>query len=103
MTSIRVIALTRAADVKVRSTIKAVIDNHHHAEGSYDGLPRRGSQRREITPIGHREQPAEDIAHIREGIFPVALAGDDQRVDDRGTLAAPGCTMTRPFFLPMAR
>ena len=40
--------------------------------------------------IGHRWQSGEDVAQIRERVFPEALAGDDDGVDDRGALAGVG-------------
>ena len=44
-------------------------------------------QRAQIIGGGHRRQTCAHVAEIVVGIVSVALAGDDERVDDRGTLA----------------
>ena len=61
------------------------------------------SQRREVISIGHRGQPEKDLAQMREGTFSVTLAGDDQAVYDRGSLASTAVTNEEPVLLSDGR
>ena len=64
-------------------------------------LPVGGGERVEVVLIGECRQPREDIAHISEGIMAVALAGDDDRVNDSGALAGIGMANEEPVLFVM--
>ena len=48
--------------------------------------------------IGHSRQPGEHVLQISMRIVVVALAGDDQRVDDRSAVASIGMTDEEPVL-----
>ena len=48
--------------------------------------------------VGHRGQAGEDVAQVREGILAVALAGDEQRVDDGKAGSGVGVTDEEPVL-----
>jgi hypothetical protein len=50
----------------------------------------RGQERTEVVGGGHGRQAAEDIAKVIVGIVTVALAGDDERVNDRWAVTGVG-------------
>jgi hypothetical protein len=56
----------------------------------------------EVVPGGHGGEPAQDIAQVDQRIDLSPLAGDDDRVDDRGALAGVGVADEEPVFLFMA-
>ena len=41
------------------------------------------SELSEVVLVAHGRQAGEHVLHIREWVFAMALAGDDDRVDDR--------------------
>ena len=53
-------------------------------------LPRRRGQRRQIALIGQGREAPEDVGEVRQGVLAVALAGDEQRVEDGRSLAGAG-------------
>jgi hypothetical protein len=63
-------------------------------------LPASGSEGGEIVLVGHCWEPGEDIARIRERVFPEALAGDDDRVNDRGALTGLRVSDKQPVLFP---
>ena len=67
----------------------------------HQGLPRGGKQGGEVVPRGHLRQSREDIADVVEGIDAAALAGDDNRVNDRGAVAGVGMADEQEVFLVM--
>ena len=66
-------------------------------------LPARGRERAEIVLIGHSRHSREHDAQVGERVCAVALAGNDDRVDDRGALAGVGVTDEQPVFLADGR
>lgn len=56
-------------------------------------LPKARRERAQVVLIGQARQAGEDIFQVGERIFAVALAGDDQRVEDRRALS---CGASRP-------
>jgi hypothetical protein len=56
----------------------------------------------EVVPGGHGGEPAQDIAQVDQRIDLSPLAGDDDRVNDRGALAGLGVADEEPVFLFMA-
>ena len=55
-------------------------------------LPIRRKQRRKIGLVAHARKAAEQVRHVGQGVFAVALAGDDDGVDNGGSLAGTGRT-----------
>ena len=60
-------------------------------------------QRAQIGAIGHERQTCEQILQVRQRVLAVALAGDDQRVEDRRTPAGVGVADEQPVLLADAR
>ena len=58
-------------------------------------LPVFRREEAQVVPVRHPGQPREHILQVRQGILPVAFAGDDDRVQDRRALAR----FDRPRFL----
>jgi hypothetical protein len=54
------------------------------------GLPVDRQQRTQVVLICHRREPSEHVFEVSQRILAVPLAGDDQRVQDCGTLAGLG-------------
>lgn len=69
----------------------------------WGGLPVGGQQRRHIILIGHSRLAREDVFEVGKGFFAVALAGNDNRVDDGGALAGVGMTDEEPVSFSDAR
>jgi hypothetical protein len=64
-------------------------------------LPVERSQGIQVEAIGQGRQLGEDVAQVGVGIFPVALAGDDDRVDDGGACGrAADVTPTSDLAVP---
>ena len=53
--------------------------------------------------VGHGRQAGEQVPDVGQGIDAAALAGDDDRVDDGGTLAGLGMSDEEPVFLSNRR
>jgi hypothetical protein len=70
------------------------------ASESAERLPACGSEGGEVVLVGHCGQPGEDIAQICERVFSEALAGDDDRVNDRGALTSTGVPNKQPVLFP---
>ena len=66
------------------------------------GLPVLGREGAEVVLVGHPGQPGEDVLQVRQRVFPMAFAGDDERVQDRGALAGVGVADKEPVFLVMS-
>src|ERR1039458_2950404 len=66
-------------------------------------LPVDGQQDAQGVLGGHRRQTPEDVAQVRQRFDAAALAGDDDRVDDRGALAGIGVADEEPVFLSDGR
>lgn len=66
-------------------------------------LPAPRSERRQVVTIGHARQPREQIFQVSERVLAVPLARDDQRVQDRRTLAGFGVADEQPVLLADAR
>ncbi len=66
-------------------------------------LPVGRCERCEVFLVSHPRQLSEDVFQVRQGILPVAFAGDDQGVEDRGALASVGMTDKQPSFFADAR
>ena len=62
-------------------------------------LPAGGSDLAQVVLIGHAGQPGQEVAQVGERVLAVALAGDDQRVEDGGTLADVGMPDKQPVLL----
>ena len=54
------------------------------------GLPAGRGERRQIVLVGQAGQAGEEVAQVGERILAVALAGDDQGVEDGRALAGVG-------------
>lgn len=67
------------------------------------GLPVGRQQGREVVLVGHRRQPVEDVAQVREGILAVPLTGHDQRVQNGGVLTGVGMADEQPILLSDGR
>ena len=65
-------------------------------------LPVDRRQSVQVEAVRQCGQPVEDVAQVGVGVFPVALAGDDDRVDDGGALAGIGMSDKEPVFLVMS-
>jgi hypothetical protein len=65
--------------------------------------PVRWSKDRQVVLVGHGRQPGQDVAQIGVGGVAEALAGNDDRVDDGGTLAGLGMSDEEPVFLSNRR
>ncbi len=61
-------------------------------------LPARWGQLAEVVSVCHAGQAREYVAHVNRRILAVALAGDDQRVDDRRTFAGVGVADKKPVL-----
>ena len=55
-------------------------------------LPVDRGQGVQVEAVRQGRQPGEDVAQVCVGVFPVTLAGDDDRVDDGGAIAGIGVT-----------
>jgi len=64
-------------------------------------LPVDRRQSVQVEAVRQCGQPGEDVAQVGVGVFPMALAGYDDRVDDRGALAGVGMAYEEPVFLVM--
>src|ERR1700685_3349134 len=53
----------------------------------------------EVVLVRHPGQSGEDVLQIRQGVFSMAFAGDDERVQDRGALPGVGMADEEPVFL----
>src|ERR1043165_1257975 len=62
-------------------------------------LPVAGQQCVEVVAGGHARQLCEDITEVKVRIDTVALAGDDDGVDDRRALSGVGVADEEPVFL----
>jgi len=47
------------------------------------GKPVAGKQQAQVVAVGHARQAGEKVFKVRERVLAVALAGDDERVDDQ--------------------
>jgi hypothetical protein len=65
--------------------------------------PRSGRQWYEVVLIGHLGQASQHVTQIRQRVFAVALAGDDNRVNDRTALAGVGMANEQPVLLSDSR
>ena len=65
------------------------------------GCPVDRSEGVQVVAVGEGGQPGEDIAHVGVRILSMALAGDDDRVDDRRALAGVGMAYKEPVLLVM--
>ncbi len=63
--------------------------------------PVGGRQGVQVVPGGHCRQPGEDVTEVDQRVDLAPLAGDDDRVDDGGTLAGVGMPDKQPVFLFM--
>jgi hypothetical protein len=63
-------------------------------------LPETRGECVEVILVGHRGQAREHIAQIGGGVFAVAQAGDDERVEDGGTAAGVGMPDKQPVLFP---
>ena len=79
---------------------------HRNGDPCYEvlrhGLPTSRRKRIEIVLVGHRRQAGEHVAQVSRWLDAAALARDDDRVDDRGTLAGIRMTDEEPVLLVMA-
>jgi hypothetical protein len=57
---------------------------------------RKGVQ---VEAVSEGRQPGEDVAQVGKGVVAVALAGDDDRVDDRRALAGVRVAYKKPVLL----
>ena len=74
------------------------------AQLDYAGrLPAGRSQRPEVVAVSHAGQAGEHVAQVNRRIFAVALAGDDQRVNDRRALAGVGMADKQPVLFTNGR
>ena len=65
------------------------------------GCPVDRSEGVQVVAVGEGGQPGEDVAHVGVRILSVALAGDDDRVDDGRALAGVGVAYKEPVLLVM--
>lgn len=59
-------------------------------------LPRARREGAKVVTVRHPRQRGEDIFHIGHRVFAVALARDDERVQDGRALAGIGVTDEQP-------
>jgi len=65
-------------------------------------LPVLGREGSEVVLVRHPGQPGEDVLQVRQGVFPVSFAGDDERVQDRRALPGVRVADKEPVFLAYA-
>jgi hypothetical protein len=65
-------------------------------------LPAGRGQRAEVVTVGHARQSREHVAQVNRRILAVALAGDDQRIDDRSQ-AGVGVADKKPVLFANRR
>ena len=61
-------------------------------------LPEGRHECLQVILVGHHRQPGEDIPQVKQGIDSPAVAGNDDRVQDRGALAGLGMADKKPIF-----
>ena len=61
-------------------------------------LPERRHERFQVILVRHRWQAGEDVAQVKQWIDAPAMAGNDDRVQDRGALASLGMSYKKPIF-----
>ena len=66
------------------------------------GFPVCRGQGVEVVTGRHRWEPGKDVAKVSERIDAAALAGYDDRVDDRRALASVRVSDKQPIFLVMS-
>ena len=54
-----------------------------------------------VVARGHAGQASKYVAQVGEWVLAVALAGDNQRVEDRGALTGLEMSNKQEFFFPM--
>ena len=64
-------------------------------------LPVLGREGAEVVLVGHPGQPGKDVLQVRQGVFPVAFAGYDERVQDRRALPGFGMADKKPVLFVM--
>ena len=64
------------------------------------GLPVNRQEWGEVVLVAHRRQAGEHVFHVSVRVFAVALAGDDDRVDDGRALASVGVADKQPILFP---
>ena len=62
-------------------------------------LPEARGERAKIVLIGQARQPGDDVLQVRERVLAVALAGDNQRVEDGRALVGIGVPDEQPVLL----
>ena len=55
----------------------------------------------EVVLVRHPGQSGQDVLQVRQGVLPVAFAGDDERVQDRRALPGVGVADKKPVLLVM--
>jgi hypothetical protein len=61
-------------------------------------LPAVRRELAQVVLVGHAGQPGQEVAQVGERVFAVALAGDDQRVEDGRALAGVGMPDKQPVL-----
>lgn len=64
-------------------------------------LPEGWHEGFQVVLVGHRRQAREDIAQVNQRVDPSAVAGNDDRVQDRGALTGFGMADKKPIFRVM--
>src|SRR5208283_3827591 len=67
------------------------------------GCPVDRSEGVQVVAVGQGGQPGEDVSQVSMRVLPMALAGDDDRVDDGGSLAGIGMAYKEPVLLADGR
>lgn len=67
------------------------------------GCQRAGVRAARSSRLVIARHALEEVAQVYEGVFPVALAGDDERVEDGHALAGVGMSDEEPVFLADGR
>lgn len=66
-------------------------------------LPARRGELPQVVLVGEAGQAGQEIAEVGERVLAVALAGDDERVEDGGALAGVGVADQQPVRFTDAR